>query len=735
MDDFLPNPQDAAKIMARFNAKQVKEQKVFVDDDDLEKASECSCTVCPSRERLDRHDYCCKSLFLYPLNKRGKMLKDGLDSKLKERGSSPCITMDKLFCERLITEVSAEAAVALHAYQNGHEAKDPNECLLLNDVSAWFVGESSLRGKCIDLLRTRNDVWTGSTLRSLLTLLKSAKRNYLCSSHFQPIDFIDLVLRPDSVPNYNDPTVLPTTVTAATGSSTVPATVSPPSLSGILPTFDLSSSFNHHSSPMAIAPSPHSSFLPPPIPLIDRSIPPCCRCCCRPEQKKEIDQDPNWSPSSATTKGSKLSEYLVISNESLISILRKCTSCIGGERSLNVRMEGMAVSCSGECEQCGAQFDWRSSSKLPTANVSNKERLYKVNLDITTGAIISSVGGAKLRQFLFTSGISTLSSQTFHRMKKLYIIPAVNEHFFNSQAIIIEGIRERIAKGERIHLCGDGSFDSRGYSAAWCRYFLLDAESGVALHYVLIHKSDTGSSSTMEVAALERSLNELSLMIGGTEGIASVVTDRHGSVIKMMRNKFPGIEHYFDPWHFIRNITLSLLKICKASYMTPVRFWVKPIINRCYDAIVSAQGNGELASEKFRAIPLCMQGIHKFDQDPSFKLFKECTHSPPTNPSIFIPKGGKILKRLEALIRNQMVEAPDTTERKRKEALAKKKEMWALLTRPAVPHPMDANLDWSSDEEEDEDDGIVPPILTPLVQLHSLADANLEETDEENDEE
>ncbi|KAF8353461.1 hypothetical protein PRIPAC_91479 [Pristionchus pacificus] len=628
--------------------------------------------------------------------------------------------------------------------------------------------------------------------RSLLTLLKSAKRNYLCSSHFQPIDFIDLVLRPDSVPNYNDPTVLPTTVTAATGSSTVPATVSPPSLSGILPTFDLSSSFNHHSSPMAIAPSPHSSFLPPPIPLIDRSIPPCCRCCCRPEQKKEIDQDPNWSPSSATTKGSKLSEYLVISNESLLSLLRKCTSCIGGERSLNVRMEGMAVSCSGECEQCGAQFDWRSSSKLPTANVSNKERLYKVNLDITTGAIISSVGGAKLRQFLFTSGISTLSSQTFHRMKKLYIIPAVNEHFFNSQAIIIEGIRERIAKGERIHLCGDGSFDSRGYSAAWCRYFLLDAESGVALHYVLIHKSDTGSSSTMEVAALERSLNELSLMIGGTEGIASVVTDRHGSVIKMMRNKFPGIEHYFDPWHFIRNITLSLLKICKASYMTPVRFWVKPIINRCYDAIVSAQGNGELASEKFRAIPLCMQGIHKFDQDPSFKLFKECTHSPPTNPSIFIPKGGKILKRLEALVfteRNiediksvswllqtspcesinsvawryspkeyyyirsaleslkvdgygwietggtKWWKHPITTERKRKEALAKKKEMWALLTRPAVPHPMDANLDWSSDEEEDEDDGIVPPILTPLVQLHSLADANLEETDEENDEE
>ncbi|KAF8381297.1 hypothetical protein PRIPAC_70439 [Pristionchus pacificus] len=127
MDDFLPNPHDAAKIMAMFNATQVKEQKVFVDDDDLEKASECSCTVCPSRARLDIHDYCCKSLSLYPLNKRGKMLKEGLESKLKESGSSPCITMDKPFSERLITEVSAETAVALHEYQNGHEAKDTND--------------------------------------------------------------------------------------------------------------------------------------------------------------------------------------------------------------------------------------------------------------------------------------------------------------------------------------------------------------------------------------------------------------------------------------------------------------------------------------------------------------------------------------------------------------------------------------------------------------------------------
>lgn len=48
--------------------------------------------------------------------------------------------------------------------------------------------------------------------------------------------------------------------------------------------------------------------------------------------------------------------------------------------------------------------------------------------------------------------------------------------------------------------------------------------------------------------------------------------------------------------------------------MKVVRAWIKVIINRCYDAVVSSQGNGELANEKFRAIILCMSGQHTFDK-------------------------------------------------------------------------------------------------------------------------
>ena len=50
-----------------------------------------------------------------------------------------------------------------------------------------------------------------------------------------------------------------------------------------------------------------------------------------------------------------------------------------------------------------------------------------------------------------------------------------------------------------IRLCGDGCFDSRGYSALWCKYFVLDAETGQVLEYIAAHKTETGSSGKVEV--------------------------------------------------------------------------------------------------------------------------------------------------------------------------------------------------------------------------------------------
>ncbi|GMT31151.1 hypothetical protein PFISCL1PPCAC_22448, partial [Pristionchus fissidentatus] len=358
---------------------------------------------------------------------------------------------------------------------------------------------------------------------------------------------------------------------------------------------------------------PSSSLSVRPPPLLHHPLPSSLRSR-NPETEDELAKDPTWAPLPPVIQGLPKTDYIVISTTSLVSILIDCPRCAKGKNDLNFHTEGMAISATGKCNLCPRKFTWNNSSVLKTSREASTEKLKKINVDIVNGAVLTAIGATKLRLVFLLSGLPTLSHSTFHRIKKNYTGPAISEHFFTAQTAVIEAVKGKIAKGEKLHVSGDGSFDSRGYSAAWCRYFILDAQTGEALHYILMHKTDTGSSSTMEVAAFNQGLMELSLMIGGSEHIASVVTDRHAAVTKMMREKYPGIGHYFDPGHFFRNITLTLISITKPQYMKKVRGWVKVIINRCYDAVITAQGNGEIASEKFRAILLCMTGQHTFDK-------------------------------------------------------------------------------------------------------------------------
>ncbi|GMR33918.1 hypothetical protein PMAYCL1PPCAC_04113, partial [Pristionchus mayeri] len=187
------------------------------------------------------------------------------------------------------------------------------------------------------------------------------------------------------------------------------------------------------------------------------------------------------TPATPRIESVPLSNYMIVSKESLTSLLLECPKCEQGQCHLSFHMVGLAASCTRECNRCDFTATWHSSPVLKTSKASNKEKLPKINVDFVSGAILSAVGGTKLRLLLMMSGVTPLSTTSFHRLKKFYVSPAVDELFFKKQGELIDELRKRVAKGEKIHICGDGSFDSRGYSAAYCRYFLLNAETGEAI--------------------------------------------------------------------------------------------------------------------------------------------------------------------------------------------------------------------------------------------------------------
>lgn len=111
--------------------------------------------------------------------------------------------------------------------------------------------------------------------------------------------------------------------------------------------------------------------------------------------KQKILQDPiRPPPSTPPIVNRPASEYLVVERDKLIQLLRPCTRCPSGQNSLSFRMEGFAFTCTGKCDKCGALFTWGNSKPLHTAQQSSRDKLPKINVDIVTGSILSSVGSA-----------------------------------------------------------------------------------------------------------------------------------------------------------------------------------------------------------------------------------------------------------------------------------------------------------------------------------------------------
>ncbi|GMR32986.1 hypothetical protein PMAYCL1PPCAC_33279 [Pristionchus mayeri] len=98
------------------------------------------------------------------------------------------------------------------------------------------------------------------------------------------------------------------------------------------------------------------------------------------------------------------------------------------------------------------------------------------------------------------------------------------------------------------------------------------------------------------------------------------------------------------------------------------------------------------------------------------KVRKDATHTWRTD-----------VKNLTYLVRGRMIESPETTEKKRKIALAEQKKLWETLTRPLRPHGVDSNLEEEAPENDDEgeDDALLPPPLPHLPLLNSMADEAL----------
>lgn len=141
--------------------------------------------------------------------------------------------------------------------------------------------------------------------------------------------------------------------------------------------------------------------------------------------------------------------------------------------------------------------------------------------------LITGSNFEKVRTFFQFLGTGFLSTSTFHRIQRNYVVPEVLSLWEEMKKEIWA-----VITNETLVLCGDGRSDSPGFSAKYGTYVLMEQFLEVIIDIEVIDKRETGGVSTnMEVAGLKKLLER----IVGTLVVSEVVTDASTAVMALVR--------------------------------------------------------------------------------------------------------------------------------------------------------------------------------------------------------
>ncbi|KAF3847117.1 hypothetical protein F7725_020145 [Dissostichus mawsoni] len=95
----------------------------------------------------------------------------------------------------------------------------------------------------------------------------------------------------------------------------------------------------------------------------------------------------------------------------------------------------------------------------------------------------------------------------------------------------------------------------------------------------VLRSNEVGGSYHMEQEGLVRALQ---LLEKNFVEVDTLVTDRHMSINKMLRENHPAIEHLFDIWHVAKGIKKKLQTLAKNRDCQTLKPWVSSIVNHLY---------------------------------------------------------------------------------------------------------------------------------------------------------
>ncbi|CAB4013794.1 Hypothetical predicted protein, partial [Paramuricea clavata] len=131
--------------------------------------------------------------------------------------------------------------------------------------------------------------------------------------------------------------------------------------------------------------------------------------------------------------------------------------------------------------------------------------IYANNLQTATSIMLSGSNFAKVERMAKFLNLEFISSSTYYRFQRLYMIPEINEWWSSMRREIIGQFH-----GKDVVVGGDGQCDSPGINAKNLCYFMVEVESHYILDIEVLDKRHVDLKYTnMEKEAVHRSLDRL----------------------------------------------------------------------------------------------------------------------------------------------------------------------------------------------------------------------------------
>ncbi|XP_071818894.1 uncharacterized protein [Apostichopus japonicus] len=247
--------------------------------------------------------------------------------------------------------------------------------------------------------------------------------------------------------------------------------------------------------------------------------------------------------------GERTQDRLFLVQEScLLSLFKICHHC-GGQIDADIsRIQGSFIRISQVCRDCSRHSTWSSQtfvSGIPLGNL------------ILSASILFT--GARPHQALkiFDSMKCQVHNvKTYMRHQRQWLYPVIQHVWQKKQDEIFDDLKEI---GIPLNLDGDGRRDSPGHSAKYGSYTFLDLDWNKVIHQELVQSNEVSNSNAMELEALKRGLQ---FFEENQVEVASLVTDRHRSVAKYLREE-QDLTHYYDVWHVAKGVTKKLQQLAK----------------------------------------------------------------------------------------------------------------------------------------------------------------------------